>query len=476
MRSDPHPACVAFVAWIAGAASAVLAQTGAAGAAGPATAAESITEARALEVVTWLAADERGGRDTPSPGLEAAAEWLAARFAAAGLQQAQKDSWYHRYTLPGLRLDSAAIQVKLRCTQEGVEGAREVELKPDVDVRWQAAGELTAGTLEVASVVLAGDPRGERARMLGGSRRPLLVEVDEQDADWQRAAGAHDVLAGRRRSTRAVFLVRKGAFAAVGLEPGAELDPWRFELTWTTPSPQPVDIELKNVVGVLPGKQKASEYVLVSAHYDHIGIGAPVDGDAIRNGADDDASGTTAVVLLAEALQKGPPLARSVAFVCFSAEEKGLRGSQAFAERPPFPLEQVAVNVNIEMIGRPDPGKERQAWITGRDYSDFEAIAAAALLRAGIETVEFGMQTQLFTASDNASFVRKGIVAHSISAGALHRDYHRPSDSVDKLDIAHLTAVIRGLREVVVDFAGRPERPAWNERGREVVESLKRRR
>jgi Zn-dependent M28 family amino/carboxypeptidase len=212
--------------------------------------------------------------------------------------------------------------------------------------------------------------------------------------------------------------------------------------------------------------------VVVSAHYDHIGTGNPADGDAINNGADDNATGTTAVVLLAEALAK-TPLRRSVLFVCFSAEERGLRGSAAFCDKPPVPLEKIVCNLNIEMIGRPEEGKQGKAWITGHDLSDFAAIAKQALERRSVGLVDFPMSGNLFAASDNFSFVRHGIVAHSISAGSLHEDYHRPGDEVDKLDIAHMTTFVTALCEFVRELADREAAPAWNDAGRKRLERLR---
>jgi len=121
------------------------------------------------------------------------------------------------------------------------------------------------------------------------------------------------------------------------------------------------------------------------------------------------------------------------------------------------------------MIGRPLPGREKQAWITGPGYSDFAAIAGPALQRAGIELVDFEMQDPLFAQSDNWSLAMQDVVAHSISAGSLHKDYHQPSDEVQKLDLDHMTAVTRGLLEVVREFADREQRPAYNEKGKAVV-------
>jgi Zn-dependent M28 family amino/carboxypeptidase len=165
---------------------------------------------------------------------------------------------------------------------------------------------------------------------------------------------------------------------------------------------------------------------------------------------------------------------RSVRFVCFTGEERGLVGSAAFCSRPPVPLEQVVANINLEMLGRPEAGNEGKAWITGVELSDFGAIAGPALQRAGVELIDFPMSKQLFAASDNYSFVKKGVVAHSFSAGSLHRDYHQPSDQVEKLDLVHMTKIVQGLHEVVREFAERDGRPAWNEAGRARLEKVKR--
>ncbi len=115
------------------------------------------------------------------------------------------------------------------------------------------------------------------------------------------------------------------------------------------------------------------------------------------------------------------------------------------------------------------------AWITGADLSDFAEIAGPALGRAGIELVDLSMADGLFTSSDNASLARAGVVAHSISAGTPHLDYHRPSDEVATLDLEHMTAVISGLREVVLEFAQREGRPAYNEKGKSRLRGWRRR-
>lgn len=420
--------------------------------------ASTITAARVQEALAWLCDDARGGRDTPSAGLEAAADWLAARFAAAGLQQVVPESWCHTYTLPGLELDSRKLTVKLMLTNG--DDKRELDFVANDEVRLWRSADVVGGDTEACTVARIDDPVLQRLLQAESGRRPFVIEVPKDHPYWLQSAGQRQMLGARRAAARPVFLVREGLLPEV---PAGNEATW--SITWQAAPATKVDLPLRNVVACLPGTDRKDEYVVVSAHYDHIGIGQPVAGDAIYNGADDDASGTTGVLLLAEALAKAPPLRRSVLFVCFSAEERGLRGSAAFVAEPPVPLASIRANLNLEMLGRPEAGKEGKAWITGADLSNFADLVTPALARAGVEVIPFAMAAQLFAASDNYSFVRQGIVAHSLSAGSLHRDYHRPSDELGKIDLEHMTKIIQGLYEAVRALADDDTVPAWNEKG-----------
>lgn len=199
-----------------------------------------------------------------------------------------------------------------------------------------------------------------------------------------------------------------------------------------------------NVVGILPGAdpQFRDEAVVVTAHYDHLGIGRPVNGDSIYNGADDDASGTTAALLLARIIGKQRPAPkRTVVFLLVTGEERGLLGTRWYLDHPVAPLERTAANLNIEMIARPDslaggPGK---AWLTGYDRSTMGAM----LRDAGIPIVPDPRPDQhFFERSDNYAFARRGVVAHTLSTYDLHADYHQPSDEVRRADPAHMAEVI----------------------------------
>lgn len=408
----------------------------------------------------YLASDAMAGRDTPSPQQEEAAAYIAKRFKAAGLKPGGKGgSWFHIYKLDGKEWDPKGIQLTVR----GAKGS--VLLKSGRDVRlWRASGAtFFKGT---DAVRLDESTSGSKGLTPGRrSKAPILIEVAEDSPLWKSRAGVWRQLSSRFRARGAPWLlVRRGIL------PKGELN-----IDLVIPEPKKVSLQLKNVVGIRKGGRKAQEYVLVSSHYDHIGVAFGPGGDFINNGADDDGTGTTAVMHLADALKEGgAKLDRSVAFVCFSGEEKGLLGSKAFAVDPPFPLKNVAVNVNIEMIGRPQTGSENQAWVTGRSLSDFESIMTEGLSKADVKMTVSEMGEMLFRASDNYSLARHGVVAHSISAGYMHPDYHKPTDEVSRIDFVHMTRIIRGIRESLVLFGNRDARPAYNEKGQKATRSRRR--
>jgi Zn-dependent M28 family amino/carboxypeptidase len=130
----------------------------------------------------------------------------------------------------------------------------------------------------------------------------------------------------------------------------------------------------------------------------------------------------------------------------FWGEESGLLGSKQFCQTPSWPLEKIVANVNIEMIGRPEPGANSKMWVTGWGESDLGPLMAAASNPFGVEIFEHPkFSAQLYRSSDNWSFAEKGVVAHSFSAGSLHADYHQPDDEWEKLELPHMTRVIQGL-------------------------------
>ncbi len=221
-----------------------------------------------------------------------------------------------------------------------------------------------------------------------------------------------------------------------------------------------------NILGKLEGADPslAREHIVVGAHYDHIGVRAHPSGDSIFNGADDDASGIVAVLKIAEQLKAGPQPRRTIIFAAWTGEERGLLGARWYSDHPVLPLDQMALNLEIEMIGRPDSlaGGPGRAWLTGYERSTM----GPALAAAGIPIVPDKRPAQnFFRRSDNYQFALKGIVAHTLSSYNMHVDYHQPSDQADRINALHMTSVINAAAKAVRLLADGPK-PEWNPGGR----------
>jgi Zn-dependent M28 family amino/carboxypeptidase len=205
-------------------------------------------------------------------------------------------------------------------------------------------------------------------------------------------------------------------------------------------------ITMANVVGILPGKTRPDEFVVFSGHYDHIGIRPAVAGDSIANGADDDASGTTAVIELARYFKKIKNNQRTLIFVAFTAEEIGGFGSKYFSEQ--LNPDKVVALFNIEMIGKPSKWGQNFAFITGYERSDFGEILQKNLAGTKFEFRPDPYPTQnLFYRSDNATLARLGVPAHTISTDEIDIDkfYHSVDDEVETLDMKNITSTIRAI-------------------------------
>lgn len=276
---------------------------------------------------------------------------------------------------------------------------------------------------------------------------------------------ASDVLQGRGSGTRdeliaATYLASE--LSQMGLKPGGDRDgfiqsvsgDFRFRSgtkEWSA----------RNVIAILPGRDTKlkEQVVLLSAHMDHLGIGKPVNGDAIYNGADDDASGCAAVLELARELSHGKRPKRTVIFVFFGSEETGGQGNEYFLEHPPAPLKNIVANLEFEMIGRPDPAVKRDAlWLTGYERSNLgpELASHGAKLVADPHPDE-----HFFQRSDNFALARQGIVAHTVSSFGLHKDYHRPSDDLAHIDFTHMEQAIASMLRPIRWLVNSDFTPQW---------------
>lgn len=200
-----------------------------------------------------------------------------------------------------------------------------------------------------------------------------------------------------------------------------------------------------NVIGILLGKSKADQFVIFSAHYDHLGV-AKNGEDKVYNGANDDASGTTAVIALAKYFKELNQNERTIIFVAFTGEEVGGFGSKFFSEN--IDSNKVVAMFNIEMIGTESKWGKNSAYITGFEKSDFGAI-----LQKNLKGSNFNFNPdpypsqQLFYRSDNARLAALGVPAHTISTSKMdiEPNYHKLSDEVSTLDLDNMTEIIKSI-------------------------------
>lgn len=317
----------------------------------------------------------------------------------------------------------------------------------------------------------------------GGSDADAAVEGGLEAAvssinqdDYARRLGviAHDSMSGRFTPSPGLTATANwiaGEFQAMGLEPmgddGTYLQQYSLADVMETP---PTDdagepLSAPNVVAVLAGSDPLlkDEYIVFSAHMDHVGIRRPVDGDSIYNGADDDGSGTIGVVELAEAfasMETAPR--RSLIFLLVSGEERGLLGSKYFAGHMPVATDAVVANLNMDMIGRNWPDT---IVAIGKEHSDL----GATLNAVNLAHPELGMTAiddvwpdeRFYFRSDHYNFARQGIPILFFFNG-VHDDYHRPSDEVEKVDFEKATRIVRLVYYLGLEIADNDARPVWN--------------
>ena len=295
---------------------------------------------------------------------------------------------------------------------------------------------------------------------------------------------ADDALQGRGSATRdehIAALFAAAQFQSLGLEPGGDSGTYLQKIAL---SPQQQSLLQKriarfestdrsatwNAIGILRGTDASNGAVLLSAHLDHLGVGpANAAGDTIYNGADDDASGTTAVLALAHQLATGPRPQRTIVFALFGSEELGGFGNAGFLKNPPVPLASIVANLEFEMIGRPDsaaPGgldKNNTLWLTGYERSNL----GPQLAQRGAHLVaDPHPDQQFFKRSDNYALARTGIIAHTVSSFSLHKDYHQPSDELATIDFPHMVNAIASMVEPIRWLATTDWKPAWNPGGK----------
>jgi aminopeptidase YwaD len=295
-----------------------------------------------------------------------------------------------------------------------------------------------ARTAEAVAVVIPESEANRKTREAGDARLPNLpgsisgTGTEAQFAVISLRQDALDTLVGLPAGARAEF--------------GGAVQQSDAGATW-------------NAIGVLRGSDPSGEAIMLSAHLDHLGVQEGLTGDKIFNGADDDASGSVAVIEMARVLAAGRKPRRTIYFVCFGSEERGGYGARYFISNTPVPLEKVVADFNFEMLGRPDakvpPGT---LWLTGYERSTL----GPELVRQGAALVADPHPEQnFFQRSDNYTLAVRGVVAHTVSSFGLHTDYHRPSDDISKIDFPFMTRSLNSLVRPIQWLANTTFRPAW---------------
>ena len=423
----------------------------------------TITEGKVLATVSFLASDELRGRDTPSPGLRIASAYVAARFRGAGLRGIGPEGSFFLYakarvlpktdasvarggahpatTSPVLVAANKALEIETMMVDCGkVIGRDAPEVEEIEGVALVTETSITARGLP-KSMVPVWALRQQASRVARKGAKAMLVRC-KSDSPLRKIAG--DLRGKAPSSVRSASMLERMPIPVV-------LVPATFaagKAAVTIPAWDHGPSENRNIAAVLDGSDPdlRHEAVVITAHLDHIGERGRGE-DKINNGADDNASGCTGVLTLADAfaaLPKRPK--RSVIFMCFWGEEQGLRGSRYFCEHPSWPLAKIVANINLEMLGRPEADAANKTWMTGWTKSDLGEIVNEGSRRVGVTTFRHPrFSAMLYRRSDNWAFAAKGVVAHSFSAGSLHNDYHQPGDEWEKLQISHMTKVIQGL-------------------------------
>jgi aminopeptidase YwaD len=227
--------------------------------------------------------------------------------------------------------------------------------------------------------------------------------------------------------------------------------------TLWAPRGEPNPQTTQNVLGVVRGTAPDADRhaILLSAHYDHVGVKDGV----VYPGANDDASGTAAVLEFARLLAAGKAPKRTVHFALFGCEEQGGHGAKLFLARPPLPIADIAANLEFEMIGLPDPKHPKTLMLTGWERSNLGEILKAQGADIGPDPYP---EQNFFERSDNYQLALKGVIAQTVSAWPVPPTYHQPSDTLENIDLAFMTEVIRTLVRPIRWLANSSFRPEWN--------------
>lgn len=457
---------------------------------------ETITAEEMLAHISYLASDELGGRDTPSPGLEMAAVYIEGGFRDAGLQPAgDGGSFVQRWTFEKttLRESDTAAGIRSGLATEELEYAVDFFILPSSDEA------VSAETVFIGSIsrLLGDSPPEAGGRIAIVTTPPAMGMEILQAAKGAAEAGAAGLILILAPEVPAeVIPMVAGQIAGSGLPPqpvpvlgiawergerllqAAGIDPAGYAEDSDPAVLGDVEVSIRapmdrvtstppNVVGLLRGSDPvlADTYIVLSAHFDHVGIGeANAEGDSIYNGADDDASGTSVLLEVAQAFQAMPRAPRrSIVFLAVSGEEKGLLGAAHYAAQPTVPLEGIIANVNLDMVGRNAPDTVIAVGEEFTSLGDMTRSIAASHPQLGLTVApDPNPSEQAFFRSDHLVFVRQDIPAIFLTTW-LHDDYHQPSDEAERIDADKASRVAQLTYLLAWHLAEAADAPTWNE-------------
>jgi hypothetical protein len=410
------------------------------------------------------------GRFTPSPELEIAAEYIAAQFRRAGLEPAGDHDYFetalYSSVMPTRRDAALSLEDGAR-TLAADETAMEIQQAGGAEVSHAAAFKLAPGAA----------PAGEAAERVRGTvvfiDQPNLERVPR--AERQRAADEVRRLRTVAESLRPALIVligpkpqrsREGPELREASAPprvpvilvsdesirdaiaAADAGAMKMTVSAHIPDPAATPLELHNVIGILHGSDPLLKdtFVILSAHYDHLGVRSAGQGDRIFNGANDNASGTASVIEIANALA-GLPVRpkRSIVFIAFFGEERGELGSKFYVAHPVFPLSKTIANINLEQMGRTDEvhgPRIGQMNATGFDFTTIPPVFVQAGAETGIRVWKDEANSDpYFRDSDNYPFGEAGVPSTTLSVTYEFPDYHQPGDEWSKLDYENMARV-----------------------------------
>ncbi len=328
----------------------------------------------------------------------------------------------------------------------------------------------TATVLVLATIGLVSAQVAISKPAVTPARKQVMDAISAKSMEGHLSFLASDLLEGRGTPSRGLDLAAEyiaAQFRRAGLVPPVNGSYFQ-ETTMKLRRDSEETAKVRNVIGVLPGSDPVlkNTYVLVTAHYDHLGMKASGEGDLIYNGANDDGSGTVSVVELADAMAKYKPK-RSVVFMTFYGEERGLVGSRYYAANPVFPLKNTVAMINLEHMGRTDDSEKARVGaisITGQDFSEVGEIFKALGDQIGVGVEKHPRNSDaFFSRSDNQALADAGIPSHTICTTFIFPDYHALGDHWDKVDYQNMAKVDRLVALGIMEIADSVTEPKWNE-------------